>query len=270
VWEALLEKMPYTALIRNLATMTRIELLTNRSRATKQVIKQLVDSQGLLLSRVHPVQVLSALLTYNKGQGQRGTGVWKPVPQVSAALDAAFYASFKNVEPTGRKLMLALDVSGSMRSPEIARCPGLTPRVASVAMALVLARVEKDCMFTAFMDKLTRLEFKPDTTLDEACKFIDRLQFGATDCSLPMQYAQAKKLDLDAFVILTDSETNAGSMHPTEALRKYRAAHDVPAKLVVVGMVSNGFTIADPNDAGMMDVVGFDTATPQIIEDFIR
>ena len=42
----------------------------------------------------------------------------------------------------------------------------------------------------------------------------------------------------------------------------------IGAKLVVIGMVSNGFTIADPNDAGMLDVVGFDTATPSIITDF--
>ena len=33
-------------------------------------------------------------------------------------------------------------------------------------------------------------------------------------------------------------------------------------------MTSNGFSIADPNDAGMLDVVGFDTATPQVISGF--
>ena len=33
-------------------------------------------------------------------------------------------------------------------------------------------------------------------------------------------------------------------------------------------MVSNGFSLADPDDAGMLDVVGFDTATPQLIADF--
>ena len=37
-----------------------------------------------------------------------------------------------------------------------------------------------------------------------------------------------------------------------------------------VGMVSNGFSIADPDDAGMLDVVGFDAATPVVIADFIR
>ena len=33
----------------------------------------------------------------------------------------------------------------------------------------------------------------------------------------------------------------------------------------MVGLVSNGFSIADPKDAGMLDVVGFDTAVPSEI-----
>jgi 60 kDa SS-A/Ro ribonucleoprotein len=33
-------------------------------------------------------------------------------------------------------------------------------------------------------------------------------------------------------------------------------------------MASNGFSIADPDDAGMLDVVGFDSAVPQVIADF--
>jgi len=35
-------------------------------------------------------------------------------------------------------------------------------------------------------------------------------------------------------------------------------------------MTSNGFGIADPNDAGMLDVVGLDTSTPPVIADFAR
>jgi 60 kDa SS-A/Ro ribonucleoprotein len=33
-------------------------------------------------------------------------------------------------------------------------------------------------------------------------------------------------------------------------------------------MVSNRFSIADPEDAGMLDVVGFDIATPDVIAGF--
>ena len=59
-------------------------------------------------------------------------------------------------------------------------------------------------------------------------------------------------------------------MCTTQALRDYRRASGIDARLVVVGMVSNGITIAGPNDPGMLDVVGFDTATPQLISDFAR
>jgi 60 kDa SS-A/Ro ribonucleoprotein len=106
--------------------------------------------------------------------------------------------------------------------------------------------------------------------LDDAVKAVSNLPFGGTDCALPMLHAMEKGLKVDAFVVYTDSETWAGNIHPVQALREYRTKTGIAAKLVVVGMVSNGFSIADPNDGGMLDVVGFDAAAPAVIADFIR
>jgi 60 kDa SS-A/Ro ribonucleoprotein len=69
-------------------------------------------------------------------------------------------------------------------------------------------------------------------------------------------------------VIYTDSETWHGKVHPAEALRRYRDGMGIDARLIVVGMVSNGFTIADPDDKGMLDVVGFDTTAPSLMARF--
>jgi 60 kDa SS-A/Ro ribonucleoprotein len=56
-----------------------------------------------------------------------------------------------------------------------------------------------------------------------------------------------------------------------EALREYRKKMNKPnAKLIVVGMASNGFTIADPNDLNTLDIVGFDASGPAILSEFIR
>jgi 60 kDa SS-A/Ro ribonucleoprotein len=38
----------------------------------------------------------------------------------------------------------------------------------------------------------------------------------------------------------------------------------------VAGFTSTGFTIADPNDAGTLDVIGFDSAAPALIAEFSR
>jgi 60 kDa SS-A/Ro ribonucleoprotein len=121
-----------------------------------------------------------------------------------------------------------------------------------------------------YTDGLTPLTISPRQRLDDAVKAVSNLPFGGTDCALPMVYAQALEKEIDTFVIYTDSETWAGAVHPVQALRDYRQASGIDARLVVVGMVSNGFSIADPADGGMLDVVGFDTASPQLIADFAR
>lgn len=286
VWEALLVNMPLTAMIRNLATMTRVGLLTSMSAAEKLVISKLSDSDAIRKARVHPIQILAAHLTYKAGRGARGTNTWTPTGRVVDALDQAFYGSFGNVKPSGKNHLLALDVSGSMTSGEIAGVPGLNPRVGSAAMALITANVESSYEFIGFTGgrggwggsgnglvsigkgPVSVLPISPRQRLDDVLKTVSGLPFGSTDCSLPFTWAMENKLPVEAFSVWTDNETYAGSIAPSEALKQYRNKTGLAAKSVVVGMTATNFTIADPKDAGMMDVVGFDTAAPQIMSDF--
>ena len=285
IWEALLESMPMTAMIRNLATMTRVGLLASGSAASKKVVDQLADAIRLKKARVHPIAVLAALVTYKSGRGVRGKETWSPLGQIVDALDAAFYASFGAVEPAGKRMLLALDVSGSMASGAVAGVPNPTPRVASAAMSLVTAATERDHAFVAFTaasgggyggqwgggeSGITTLSISPRQRLDDAVHEVARHPMGGTDCALPMIWAQKHRIDVDTFCVYTDNETWAGNVHPAQALRAYRDARGIPAKLVVVGMTSTGFSLADPADAGMLDVVGFDTSTPPVIADFAR
>ncbi len=92
----------------------------------------------------------------------------------------------------------------------------------------------------------------------------------STFSALPMLWAQANEKPFDGIVIYTDNETWAGGIHPFQALKRYREAMGLRTKLVVVGMTSTGFSIADPSDPGMLDVVGFDAAAPNLIADFVR
>ncbi len=273
VWEALLEVMPMTAMIRNLATMTRVGLIAPGSAAAAKVASQLRDKPRLAKARVHPIAILAALVTYRSGRGVRSSGTWQPVASVVDALDAAFYASFGLIEPAGKRMLLALDVSGSMTCGAVGGAVGLTPQIASAAMALVTAATEPGHAFIAFTagtGGITPLAISPRQRLDDVVKTVGALPMGGTDCALPMIWAQKNGIDVDTFCVYTDNETWAGNVHPSQALRSYRDARGIPAKLVVVGMTSNGFSIADPNDAGMMDVVGFDSSTPPVIADFAR
>jgi len=108
----------------------------------------------------------------------------------------------------------------------------------------------------------------PTMTISDALSLVN-LPFSATDCSLPMIHALKNKEPVDAFVIYTDNETYMGKTHPQAALEKYRQTTGINAKLIVVGMTSNCLTIADPKDVNTLNLAGFDTATPRLINDFI-
>jgi 60 kDa SS-A/Ro ribonucleoprotein len=283
VWEALLERMPMTAMIRNLGKMTTLGLLKPFSDAKRLIVRKLRDETALKRARIHPLAVLVAQKIYAQGHGDKGALKWSPVSAVVDALDEAFYATFQNVEPCGKPVLLALDVSGSMAGSMIAgSC--ISAREASAAMALITAATEPEHEIIAFSaaagghggkwgggeSGITRVNLSPRMRLADVIKRVEAIPMGGTDCALPMLWAARNKLDVSGFITYTDSETWAGNIHPAQALRQYRSEFVGDAKTVVVGMTSNGFTLADPNDRGMMDVVGFDTTAPAVIADFVR
>lgn len=279
VWEALLDNgIPQTALLRQLPRLTRLGLLDPHGARTEAVCAQLTDRGRLRKGRVHPVSVLVALRTYASGRGARGSGTWEPSAPVVDALDAAFHAAFDVVRATGKRHLLALDVSGSMTAP-VSGLP-ISAREASAALALVTAATERRSTIVGFTGPagpegsaapaLSRLGISPRQRMDDALARTAGLPFGRTDCALPMLYALEKGIEIDVFSVYTDSETWAGSIHPYQALRRYRREVNPAAKLVVVGMTSTGFSIADPSDAGMLDVAGFDAAVPALLAEFAR
>lgn len=268
VGRALLDGMPATALIRSLAAMTASGLLRAGGPEAAEVVRRLDQADQLRRARVHPLAILLAARTYAAGCGLRGRLRWAPAPEIVEALDRAFHAAFAHAPSTGRRVLVAVDVSGSMSTGEVAGTP-LTPREAAAALALVIAAAEPEHRILGFCDRLVPLPIRAGMTVAQATEATAGLPFGRTDCALPMTTALEQGWAVDAFVVLTDSETWAGPIHPVQALAAYRARTGIPAKLVVVGLVANGFTIADPDDAGMLDVVGFDAAVPQLVADFI-
>ncbi|MGW8285730.1 MAG: TROVE domain-containing protein [Candidatus Deferrimicrobiaceae bacterium] len=276
VWEALLERMPMTAMIRNLGKMTSIGLLKAGSDGARAVVGKLSAPEAIRKARVHPITMLSALRIYARGQGLRGSLTWRAVPSIIDALDEAFYLAFENIQPTGKRIMVGLDVSGSM-GIDVGTI-GLTAREVSAAMAMATVRTESDVYVFGFtgggmysrQQAVTHLPITKKQRLDDVVAMISNLPFGPTDCSLPMRGALQQQMEFDAFVVYTDNETWSGPMHPHEALKLYRRKLGIPAKLAVCATTSSGFSIADPNDPGMLDVVGFSANCPAVLADFIR
>lgn len=270
VWEALLEKMPLTALIRNLGKMTSMGLLKPLSAASQRVANTLRDTEALKDQRVHPVAILLASRVYQSGHGVQGSLSWNPVQPIVGALDDAFYLAFDHVEPTNKRFLLGVDCSGSMEG-WAANCVGsplIKARIAAAVMAMLGARTEPNTHICGFSTSFIPLNIHSRMSLNEVIRVTQNVPFGRTNCAAPIEYATNNNLDVDCFCIYTDNETNHGS-HPYDALRRYRDKTGIPAKLAVFGFANSNFSVAKPDDKGMMDFVGFDAAVPTLLSEFV-
>lgn len=261
------------ALVRNVTRMAKIGAFED-SWFRNAYASKLADETMIARTKVHPLQYLLASVTYDQGQMDRHNGYywiadrrksWTTRQTISDALSAGFDASFKTVVPAGKQTMIGLDVSGSMSSPALGI--DLSAAEVAAAMAMVTLRTEPNTHIYGFANSLTKFNFTNKDSFATILSKTRNLNFGSTNPSLLMNHAQSRKIDVDTFIIITDNEVNTGN-HPSQALRSYRGNMGKDAKLVVVGVTATDFTIADPNDRGMLDVVGFDTNAPKVIADF--
>ena len=269
VMSAMLQNMGMTALIRKLGQLTDIGVIKPLSSDLKTVISKLASREAIKSARVHPITILNAFNQYKAGRGDKGSLTWKPVHQVVDALNDAFYESFDFVESTGQGHLIGVDCSGSMWGARAVGSPNLTSAEVAGVMALAIAKREPNYWIGGFNTRMGELKISPNMRLDAVLEVMRKFSWGGTDCSLPMRHAFDNDMSgVDKFVVITDNETWAGSMQPSEALARYRKRYVNQAKLIVCGTSTTNFTIADPKDPGMLDIVGFDSAAPQLIQTF--
>ncbi|CAA7615678.1 TROVE domain-containing protein [Magnetospirillum sp. UT-4] len=269
VWESLLADMPLGALIRNLGKLSQVGLLNVGSEAAATIVRRLADGEALSRARIHPVQVLLALKTYAQGHGERGKLNWTPVPAVVDALDGAFDRAFAAIEPTGKRLLVGVDVSGSMHGTRCAGSPTLSAIEAAASMAMAFVRTERQVEVVAFDTELHSAPLTPRQRLDDVVRLFGQWQ-GGTDIALPISYALERKLEVDAIVVITDNETWAGRQHPIQALKRYRETVNPAAKAVVLAATANAGSVVPDDDPLSLGCAGFDAAVPQVVTGFLK
>jgi 60 kDa SS-A/Ro ribonucleoprotein len=263
------------ALVRNITRLSRIGAF-NDLKFAADYADRLTDEEMIARTRLHPVQYLNAVVVHKEGQVRRqdsGWGYygarnkdWNTSIIILDALNDGFHLSFKHVNPANKRYLLGVDVSGSMGS--LANGIDLSCAQVSAAIAMTIARTERASEIRGFSTQFVDLGISAKTSLPEAMKSVQMRNFGGTDISLPMTWAKKNKMEVDTFVVITDNETWAGRVKPFQALKQYRSAMGIDARLAVFGVASTDFTIADPTDKGMMDFVGFDSNAPKVLADF--
>ncbi|XP_062577419.1 RNA-binding protein RO60-like [Saccostrea cucullata] len=275
VWNALLRHMPMTAMFRNLGKMSVLECLTEDSFEKQLVLSKIQNEELIVSSSIHPMTFMVALNQYKEGKSANGKRKWPVLESVMNALRGGLHISLKCIPPTDKRILLAFGASQSMTKKCIG-VPSLSALEASAFMIMIMAKRERACETLVF----TSNECQPLTVEadDNENDIVNRLMsFGSsetTDGSMPIKYARSNRKYFDAFVIITDSDTTSGNVHPSEAFKTYcetvKSKGERRPRLVVCDMISPSVTIGDPTDLNTLNISGFDHNVPRIINDFIR
>lgn len=277
VWKTLFynNSLNGQALIRNIVRLSRNGAFSDVTFA-QDYAQRMVDEEMIRKTRLHPMQYLLAGITYDKGQRVRGSETryyysdsmrskdWTTNKYITSALNEGFYLAFANVTPVGEPISIGVDVSGSM-SWGLSVGADVTPAEGAAAMAVVLARSEPYVEIFGFASTLKDLKITDKDDLNSVLQKTRNQNFGATNPSLLMK----KSSGIDHFVVITDNEVNSGSNLATE-VQRYRARTGRKGTMTVMGMTATEFSLADPNDSKMLDVVGFDSAAPKVVTDFMK
>ncbi len=169
----------------------------------------------------------------------------------------------------GRRL-IAIDASAAMkfgtvlmeRPVQLAARWGLAASASGDAVVTFDRNGWRDPQ-TRWRTGVAPLPWRPTTTVTAAIEDLGRIDAGPPDPGLLVRYAIAKKIRVDAFVVIGAHPPWMAPDGRRAALVEYRQRW--PAKMIVVGLKSGGERLSDPGDEASWGVEGISPRTPAIV-----
>jgi 60 kDa SS-A/Ro ribonucleoprotein len=264
VLTALVDEMPPTALMRNLNRFAYTGLTNGQNDLVMKICDKLKDVEKLKLNKVHPVNVITSLMTYKQGHGDKGNKTWEVNQHILDALHDCYKLAMQTIEPTGKHILVGVDISGSMTT----EVSGMKMSCAQLGMILAHTmlitepRVDAICFDSLPSPYPFGKRHSLDTILNETPSG------GSTDCAIPLGWAIQQNLPVDAIVILTDNETWAGKSHSAKVLEVLRRTRP-NVKIIEIAMIAGCYSSFENNDPNILRIVGFDATVLTLMQEFI-
>ncbi|MCL1795128.1 MAG: TROVE domain-containing protein [Oscillospiraceae bacterium] len=195
VWADLINsgKVGYMALLRNLRN-----ILNAAPDNIGKVYEILADPDQVRKSRQLPFRFLSA---YKELEGLPSAS-----SKVFDALETAMDASVGNIPRINGKTAIAVDVSGSMRSP-VSQKSKMSCAEIGLTLGVVAARICEESIFMTFDTKLYTPAVSTKGGILSQVRSIPA-QGGGTDMELPFRHLSEQKIKVDRTIILSDNQCN--------------------------------------------------------------
>lgn len=183
----------------NLNTFERHGLFES-AKLTTQVARRLANPALVSRAKVFPYQLMVAAKQLDA----------KIPASIRAALEKAMQVALENVPKLDARIVIAIDVSGSMHSPATGWRKGSTSVVRCVDVAALFACAvaarNRQTKVLAFDTNVYRFEIGSQGVIDAAAR-LARHGGGGTNCGLPLAMLNKQRARADLVVYFSDNES---------------------------------------------------------------
>lgn len=224
IWRALLKDMPYMALLRNLNTLERNDVLKATDKdpypaVAKEVAARLADPEQVKRSKQLPFRFFNAFKAFTGNQ------------MVRDALVDALEQSFVSVPELAGRVCIANDISGSMGSKVSEKGEARYCDIAGLLGAALFKKCD-DVVLMPFDTNVHQINVSRKSTIMDIAEKVGKA-LGGTDLSAPVNELIRTKTKVDVFIGITDNMDWAGEGFLT-AWERYKKLMNPNAKAFLV------------------------------------
>jgi len=219
-WKVIARRASWQATRMNLNAFARHGVFEDGALISRLAVR-LRSAEGIRRARVFPYQLMMAF---------RAATPDIPAPILEALQDAMEVAT-RNVPKVEGRVVVAVDVSGSMQSPVTGVRRGATSLVRCIDVAALIAacvkRVNVDTRIVPFAEAVRPCRLNPRDSVTTQTQQLVAMMGGSTKVSAPLEMLNKERCKVDMLVLVSDNQswvdTRAGggteTMHQWEALK---------------------------------------------------
>lgn len=265
-WKQIAVDMPWNTLRMNLNTLARHNVFSD-SNITNMLASKLRNSTEVRKNSVFPYQIMAVFNNVDAG-----------VPmELTLALQDAMEVATENVPSLNKKVVVAVDVSGSMGSAVTGNRPGSTSKVSCVDVAALVAatvlRKNPNAEVLPFDTSVRIVRLNPrDSIMTNARQLA--INGGGTACSVPLLDLNSRNVNADVVIYVSDNMSWAdyynryGGTGMANEWVKFKRRNP-KAKLVLIDIQPYANTqVSDSPD--VLNIGGFSDSVFEVIEAFVN
>ncbi len=259
LWRALMEQMPYFALLRHLASLQRAGVFHEQAMV-EYVVGRLSDLEALRRAKILPFRLHAAWVAFNPLSEQEKL--------IQKTLEHMLELAFVNMSEIPGRVVIAPDISGSM-------CDSINgkSRVRYVDIAGIFAgslyRSNSTAQLLPFDTSVSEMKLPHQSSLMQITNQIAAKAGGGTAVSAPISLLLARREAVDVVIAITDNEEWARDTHGATSFvsvwRKYLAQVNPQAQAFLITIAPYPHAVAPPDEPNVSFIFGWADHVPAYI-----